>query len=125
MEHRQTISVLVVSRPGLQRQSLRAVLAGFPWIRIVGETGDALNALGLVALRQPDLLVIDANLLDEEVQALLAATKARHPHPGCLVVRYSHQQERELLAAGADAVILRDSSAEELERMLIKVSQAA
>ena len=99
------MSTALVSRPGIMQQSLRASLAACPGIELVGAYGDGLTALNHVAESAPALLVIDCNLLDEEVAALVAAVKARQATTRCLVFTRSVQREPWAWAAGADAVI--------------------
>lgn len=90
------------------RQSLQTSLAMYAWITVVAACGDGLTALSQVAHHQPRLVIIDSNLLDEEVKALLAAVKAVQPTTRCLVLLQSTHREQAILAAGADAVILRE-----------------
>lgn len=103
------------------QQSLRAALAAYPWIVVVASAGDGLTALNYAAKHQPRLLVIDSNLLEEEVEALLAALKSRLPDTRCLVFSPSSQGIARLLAYGADAVIRRDSPAHELQAALLRL----
>ena len=87
---------VIVSRPGIMQQSLRASLAACRGIVVVATSGDGLTALRQVALHHPDMLVIDSNLLDEEVEALLAAAKTEHSTIRCLVLTRSSQQRRQI-----------------------------
>ena len=124
-ENQKPISTLVVSRPGVMQQSLRAALAAYPWLSVVASVGDGLTALNQVVQHQPGLLVIDSNLLDEEVEALLTAIKVKTLATRCLVFIRSSQRTERLLAAGADAAILRDSSTQQLRTALLRVVQDA
>lgn len=117
-QNQQIISTIVVSRPGVMQQSLRAALAAYPWLYVVASAGDGLTALNQVAQHHPRLLVIDCNLLDEEVEALLAGVRAKTPEIRCLVFIRSNQRAKPLLAAGAAGVITRDSSAQQLQAVL-------
>lgn len=90
------------------RQSMQTSLAMYTWIEVVAACGDGLTALSQVAHHQPRLVIIDSNLLDEEVKALLTAIKAAQPTTRCLVLAQSTHREQAILAAGADAVILRE-----------------
>lgn len=119
----QNISTIVVSRPGVMQQSLRALLASYPWLLIMTSTGDGLSALNQVAQHQPDLLIVDSNLLDEEIDALIRAVKVRQPALRCLVFLRSSQRATPTLAVGADAVIQRDSPAGEIHATLIRLMQ--
>lgn len=121
--NQQTIPTLVVSRPGIMRQSLRAALAVYPWIALMTSAGDGLTALNYTVQHHPRLLIIDCNLLEEEVEALLAAVKVRAPETRCLVCTRSSQAAERLLVAGADGVVLRDSPAQELELALLRLTQ--
>jgi DNA-binding NarL/FixJ family response regulator len=103
------------------QQSLRAALAAYPWLHVVASAGDGLNALNQVVRHHPGLLVIDCNLLDEEVEALLAGVKAKTPETRCLVFIRSNQRAKPLLAAGAAGVIMRDSSAQQLQTALMRL----
>lgn len=114
----QIISTVVVSRPGIMQQSLRAALAAYPWLSVMASAGDGLTALNQVAHHQPGLLVIDSNLLAEEAEALLAAVKVKAPEIRCLVLVRSSQQAERLRAAGADAVLLRQASNQQLHQTL-------
>ena len=106
------------------QQSLRTTLAACPPIAVIASFGDGLSALNHLAQFHPGILVIDSNLLDEEVEALLAAVKVKHPAIRCLVLARSHHQELQLLASGADAVTLRDVSPQQLQAILARLAQA-
>ena len=107
------------------RQSLSVALTMCAWISVVTVAGDGLNALNQVMHHQPQLLIIDSNLLDEEVEALLAAVKTRQPAVRCLVLVQSNHREAELLAAHADAVVLRSAPAPQLHSVLRQLAYDA
>jgi DNA-binding NarL/FixJ family response regulator len=111
----QPVLTVLVSRPGIMQQSLRSSLAACRGIAVIGSSGDGLTALSQVAKLRPGLLVIDSNLLDEEVEALLAAVKAEQPAIRCVVFVRSSQHRTRMLASGADAVALRSVSPQQLQ----------
>lgn len=117
----QPIQAVVVSRPGVMQQSLRTMLAAHPWLSVVASAGDGLTALNHVTQYRPELLVIDSNLLEEEVEALLATVKAKVPETRCLVLTRPSQRAERLRAVGADRVILRNSSTQELREALLQL----
>jgi DNA-binding NarL/FixJ family response regulator len=119
------VPTIVVSRPGIMQQSLRASLAACPWIAVVASFGDGLTTMNQLARIHPGIVVIDSNLLEEEVDALIAAVKVSQPAIRCLVFLKSTQQEMRMLAAGADAVTLRDVSTPQLQAILARLVQAA
>jgi DNA-binding NarL/FixJ family response regulator len=111
---KQTIPTVVVSRPGIMQQSLRSSLAACHGIAVIASFGDGLTAVSQVTKLRPGLLVIDSNLLDEEVEALIAAVKAEQPAIRCVVFVRSSQHRTRMLASGADAVALRSVSPHQL-----------
>lgn len=124
MMNNPPIPTLIVSRPGIMQQSLRASLAAFDGIVVVACSGDGLSALCQVRQYQPELLVIDSNLLKEEVVALISAVKTEQPTIRCLVFIHSHHQQRQILAAGADEVSLRNGSSQQLQAALARLFYA-
>jgi DNA-binding NarL/FixJ family response regulator len=90
---------------------------------VVATFGDGLTTLNQLARFHPDILAIDSNLLDEEVDALLAAVKATQPDTRCLVLVRSLVRHDRLVANGADAVILRSGSAQDLKQALFRLVQ--
>ena len=124
-ESNPPIPAVIVSRPGIMQQALRSSLAACPAIAVVASFGDGLTTLNHLAQFHPGILVIDSNLLDEEIDALIGAVKAKQPAIRCLVLLKSSQQETQLLALGADAVAHRDGSAQQLQAELVRLAQAA
>lgn len=102
--------VLLVSLPGLVRDATYATLASFSNVSLIGSTSGALSATRLLQQLQADLLLVDANLPDEEVQALLSWTKEYRPHLPCLVMTMTSHQRYQALAWGADAAIQRSEN---------------
>jgi DNA-binding NarL/FixJ family response regulator len=124
IENAEAVPTILVSRPGIMRQSLNVALTMCAWISVVAVAGDGLNALNQVMDHQPQLLIIDSNLLDEEVETLLAAVKTSLPAVRCLLLVQSNYREAELLAAHADAVVLRSAPASHLVTVLRRLVQA-
>ena len=123
LQKNQPVPVAIVSRPGIMQQSLRSSLTACSSLVIVASFGDGLTALNQLAQLLLGILVIDSNLLDEEVDALLAAVKRRQPAIRCLALVRSGSRQRQLLTQGADAVISRSESAQELLAALSRLVQ--
>ena len=118
----QPIATAIVSRPGVLQQSLRVSLAACPEIVVVASLGDGLTALNHVVAHELALLVIDCNLLDQEVEALLAGVKLRQLPVRCLVLTHSPRQAAWALACGADAALPRDGSFQEFETVVAQLN---
>lgn len=104
------------------QQSLSTSLAACPWVFVAASFGDGLTTLNHLAQVGPHILIIDANLLEEEVDALLAAVKARQPEIRCLALARSGFRAEGLLAHGADEVVLRNGPAYELQEALFRLA---
>ena len=115
------IQTVIVSRPGILQESLRAGLVSASQIEIIKSVGDGLSALDAIREHQPRLVVIDSNLLEDEVLALLRHVKQVWPAICCLVMTTTVRQERWAMANGADAVWPRHRSLRTLDEFLTEV----
>ena len=113
---------LVVSRPGAVREALRAVLACFTQLEVVGAVGGGLSAMVKIREQRPNLLVIDGNISEDEVLALLAQVRGEQPQVRCIVLVDTPRQRGRLLAAGADAIIQRGDPPEHLQAAIERLT---
>ena len=107
------------------RQSLQVSLAAHPDIVVLAVCGDGLTALSQLAQEPPRLLIIDSNLLDDEIEALISTVKTRWPVIFCVAVVQMSQREEPLMAVGADATIHRDSWLQHFPILLLRLMQNA
>jgi DNA-binding NarL/FixJ family response regulator len=121
--HSRSITSVLVSRPGIMRQSLQALLADCRGIDLAAVSGDGLSALSKIRKLRPGLVIIDSNLLEEETTALITAVKTEQPDARCLVFVQSAQQGSRLLLNGADAAALRESPVMLLQSMIEHLSR--
>lgn len=114
------VRTVIVSRPGVMRESLRAGLTGSaPHLEIIKMVGDGLTALEAIRVGKPRLLVIDSNLLEDEVETLLRYVKQEWPQICCLVLTESRYRQRNGdETGGPDAVWPRHRSLRELATLL-------
>jgi DNA-binding NarL/FixJ family response regulator len=112
---------VIASRPGIMQEALRAMLALSPRIELAGTAGSGLLVVSLVRKYLPALVVIDSNLVEEEMVALLQKIKQEQPHIRCLVLAETGRQQQVMVNAGADAVLLRSEPAERIVDVLEKI----
>lgn len=103
------------------QQALRTSLSACPGVIVTASLGDGLTALNYVAAHRPWLLVVDSNLLDAEVEALLAAVRTYDLPTRCLVLTRTPQRNAWALACGADAALLHDEPPQELHAVVAKL----
>jgi DNA-binding NarL/FixJ family response regulator len=95
------------------RRGLRALFESEPDITVVGEAGDGLQALDLVAQLQPDVMVLDLVLPDVSRMSVLKQLTDRH-EPTRVVVLSMHAGDAyvaEALRYGAFGYVVKDASA--------------
>ena len=112
------ITLILADDHRVVREGFRALLASEPDFRIIGETGDGLEALRLTEQLVPKVLVLD--LMMPGLNGLEVARQLTHRAvPTRIVILSMHANEAYVLEAlrnGAAAYVLKDSSAADLVR---------
>ena len=109
------IGVLVVDDHNIFRQGLLSLLAPVNDIVVVGDAGDGREAVRLAAELKPH--VVSMNVTMPGLNGVDATHQIRNEQPDTKVVALSAHRDRRwvesMLAAGASAYVLKDSSFEE------------
>ena len=105
---------LIVARSNAMQEALNTVLSSDPEIEIIGMADDGFSAMEILKTHQPDLVMVDDNLPNGEVLNLIHYLKKDWPQTKTIVLTDGTQQKQVLLAAGADAVLLRGIPAEQI-----------
>jgi DNA-binding NarL/FixJ family response regulator len=103
------------------RSGIRADL-GLPFV-VVGEAGDADEALAMIATHQPDLVVCDLNMPGGGGLRVVRETAARYADKIKVVVFTVSEQESDLLdavASGAYGYLIKSTPGPELRRQLLR-----
>lgn len=108
------LSTILASAPGLAEQSLRITLESLSSVEVSGTAAGCLSALQMVRERHVDLVVLDANLPFDEVQAFLRQLEQEGRDTRCLVLADTTAQVYRALSAGADVALRWDASIREL-----------
>jgi DNA-binding NarL/FixJ family response regulator len=110
----KTIRVLVVDDHALVREGLRRVFDDVEDIHVVGEAGDAAEALTLIGDSTPDLVVLDITLPDGSGLDLIAEFKSRSPASRILVLSMHNNPAyvERAIAAGAHGYLIKTASPE-------------
>ena len=107
----EDVLVLIAAEPGPLRDSLRVLLTVVPCAMAVDQAGDASSTLQAVDETHPDLVLLDGGMPDAEIAEVVARIKASDPQSKCLVLADDVQQRRQVLAAGADAALVKGTPA--------------
>jgi DNA-binding NarL/FixJ family response regulator len=108
------VRVLIAEDSLLLRAGIARLLAD-AGLEVVGEAGDAGDLMRMVALRSPDVAIVDVRMPPTHTdEGLRAARQIRERHPGCGVLVLSQHLEEDyatdLLASSAEGVgyLLKD-----------------
>lgn len=119
------IRVLVVDDHTLFRRGITALLASDPQLQVVGEAGDASEALRRAAELQPDVILLDNHLPGASGIQALAGLRESAPQAQVLMLTMS-DDEQDLAAAlrcGARGYLLKTSDAEVLATAIRRAAQ--
>ena len=107
------IDIVLADDHEVVRAGLRLLLQGEEGLHVIGEAGNVPDALRLVELRHPDVLVLDLNMPGPSSLTAIAEVKDT-----CAVVVLTMQSDpafaREALQAGARAYVLKEAAGAEL-----------
>jgi len=110
------IRLLLVDDHPLVRDGLRLRLDAITEFQVVGEAGDAAEALALLACISPHLILTDISMKGGSGIALTQAIRQRYPAIRILVLSMHNNREyvTQALAAGAHGYVLKDSPATQI-----------
>lgn len=109
-------TILLVDDHAVLRAGLHMLLDAQPGLRVVGEAGDAQEAMGLAAQLQPDLILLDLTLPQFDGISALPLLRKLAPAAKVLVLTM-HDDEgylRQAFRAGAAGYVLKKAADAEL-----------
>ena len=108
------VRVLIADDQPATRRGLVALLSIHPQIEVVGEAVDGRDALQMVSDRHPDVVLMDVHM--PVMDGVEATQRIKRDWPGIKVIALTmHAGYRaDVLAAGADAFLLKDGAADAL-----------
>jgi DNA-binding NarL/FixJ family response regulator len=110
------ISIVLAEDHRIVRQGVKMLLAGELDFRVVGETGDGLEAVHLVERLRPNIIVLDLMMPSLGGLEVAREIKERTPHTRILILSM-HSNEAyvlEALRAGALGYVIKESSSDDL-----------
>jgi DNA-binding NarL/FixJ family response regulator len=105
------VRVCLVSTPGPICDATCATLIHAAHVKLIAIASGALSATQMLRHLQPDLVLLDANLPEEEVLAFLQWLNDNYPAVQRLVATVTSAQAYQALAFGAAAAVRREDLA--------------
>lgn len=121
--YHKPIRVFLVDDHLLMRQGLRALLTAQPEVEIVGEAGERAAALSSAAEQQPDVVLLDIDLGDDDGLELMPYLLDAVPETRIILLTGVRDPEvhRRAVLLGAMGLVLKEKAAETVFRAIKKV----
>ena len=121
-EHRTR--VYIVDDHPVVRTGLKSIFEEYPQILVVGEAGDGATALTEIPVLQPDVVLVDLRLPDQDGCSLCSKLKSFPQAPRVLILSSFGDEDKFLTAmgSGADGYVLKDSRDDVLVSALTMVA---
>ena len=96
------------------RHGLCAILAAQPGLDIVGEASQGEEALAMIEAQHPNVALLDVHMPVMDGIEAARAIKKRWPQTRVVLISMYADYQKEALASGADAFLVKGCPAEEL-----------
>jgi DNA-binding NarL/FixJ family response regulator len=116
----RALRIVIADDQASVREGLVLLLGGLPDIEVVGAAADGEQALGLVAARQPDAILLDLNM--PVLDGIGATRRLTAEHPGVAIVILTTYADDasvlDALRAGARSYLTKDADRTDIARAL-------
>jgi two-component system response regulator DesR len=120
-----SMNVFLVEDSLVIRHRLKRLLAEVKEVQVIGETGDAQEAISAILEQKPDVVLLDIHLLNGNGIDVLQKLKKTKPAPAVIVLtNYPYQQYRQkALEAGADFFFVKSTEFDQVVPALRQLIQ--
>ena len=117
------IRIFLVDDHQIAREGLRRMLELEPDLRVVGEVGDAKEALTQVEALSPDVILMDIKMPGVDGIELTRQVKEKHPSCNIIMLTLYDEYLTQAIGAGAAGYLLKDIKREELLKAIRAVHE--
>jgi DNA-binding NarL/FixJ family response regulator len=122
---KKALRVIVVDDHPIFRQGLRALVTAQPDMEVIGEADDGTTAIEIVGTLRPDVVVLDVSM--PETSGLKTAEEVKSRYGDVKIVTLTRHSGggymQQLLRAGSDGYVLKQSESEEVLRAIRAVAR--
>jgi DNA-binding NarL/FixJ family response regulator len=113
----RTGKILIVENHALLRAGMRSLISMDPNLEVVGDLGNARDAITALRTLTPDLILMDISMPGMSGIEAVIDIKKRYPRIRIIIVTVHRADEyiHSSLRAGADGYLLKDATHEELQ----------
>jgi len=111
--------VLIADDQRATRLGLRALLALYPQVKVLGEAADGQEALCLVAEHHPDVVVLDVRMPRVDGLEVTRRIKSQWPDTRVVILTMYASYRAKALAAGADQFLVKGCKSEALREAIL------
>jgi DNA-binding NarL/FixJ family response regulator len=113
--------VLVVDDSALPRAAARAMLSSASNLKLVGEASSGAEALRVIAVLKPDLILMDVHMPEMDGPATAKAVLSGHPETKVVAWTVSESSDDllRMMQVGCSGYVLKDVGPGELQRALL------
>jgi len=119
------MKTIIIDDSVFVRGCLIDILSGIPAVEIIGEEGEAHQAVASIRLKRPDLVILDIRLIGGSGIDVLREIK--HDNPDIKVIVFTGypfpQYRRECMKEGADAFLDKSSGFEHIKPIIQRLSK--
>jgi DNA-binding NarL/FixJ family response regulator len=121
-----TIRIVIVDDHNLVREAIAGLIDSEVDLAVVGQASSLAGGQALVAEGGADVLIVDVSMPDGSGLGLARSARSAHPAMGIVVLTMHNDDETLLgaLDAGASALVLKSSSAEDVLEAIRRAASA-
>ena len=119
----EKIKIVLVDDHKIFRDGFRLLLQSFPYVEIIGEASNGQEFLDLLKIQVPEIVFMDINM--PQVDGVEASRRAVEQFPDIKIIALTtfldEDYLEQMLMAGVEAYMLKNSELDELEKAIMKV----
>ncbi|RXQ95782.1 response regulator transcription factor [Ancylomarina salipaludis] len=119
----EKIKIVLVDDHKIFRDGFRLLLQSFPYVEIIGEASNGQEFLDLLKIQVPEIVFMDINM--PQVDGVEASRRAVEQFPDIKIIALTtfldEDYLEQMLMAGVEAYMLKNSELDEFEKAIMKV----